>query len=217
MNQWTWKSWSSTYGLWLYILALSNQLFFSPRSAKPLSFTRPYLLEDATPENLSYLKEWTLRSYRMTWHCCIPLQTFGLWWDIPTDVDQMMISTDSYHPGSIKVQDILRSSSSEKIILAGPAPRQPCMVSRASLQTTTPRNSYASFCCMGKQVTSRLDRIFGSPHCGGQNSSICYNRCEVKLCYVTSLATGLSILRLYVVFIMPISKNTDRSTTTNHE
>ena len=44
------------YGLWLYmyILALGNHMGFSPRSTKLLSFTMPYLLEDATPENLPY-------------------------------------------------------------------------------------------------------------------------------------------------------------------
>ena len=33
---------------------LGNQMGFSPTSTKLLSFTMPYLLEDATPENLPY-------------------------------------------------------------------------------------------------------------------------------------------------------------------
>ena len=38
----------------LYILALGNQMGFSPRSSKLLYFTMLYLLEDATPENLPH-------------------------------------------------------------------------------------------------------------------------------------------------------------------
>ena len=37
-----------------FVLALGNQMFFFPRSTKFLSFTMPYLLEDASPENLPY-------------------------------------------------------------------------------------------------------------------------------------------------------------------
>ena len=51
--------------------------FFPRKSTKSPSLTRPHLLEDATPDNLPYPKELTICSYRMTWHCYIPLPTFS--------------------------------------------------------------------------------------------------------------------------------------------
>ena len=48
---------------------------FLRKSTKSPSLTRPYLLEDATQDNLPYPKELTIYSYRMTWHCYITLPT----------------------------------------------------------------------------------------------------------------------------------------------
>ena len=58
-------------------------------------------------------------------------------------LDRTAISTDSYHPGSIKAQEKLRRSSPE-IILAGSAVRQPYYSKNfhANYDTT---NSYVSY------------------------------------------------------------------------
>ena len=120
---------------WLYLLALGLQIGFfqDPQT----HFPSPVLKNCHTP------KKWKICSYMMTWHRYIPLPTFP-----PTCgeiylqiLEQTVISTASYHLGSIKGQEMLRRSSSEKTIPAGQA-------FRASLQKTTPRNSYGSSCSM---------------------------------------------------------------------
>ena len=98
---------------------------------------------------------------RMTWH---PLHTVT---NLPPTcgeiylhiLDKTMISTDSYHPGSIKAQDMLRRSSPEKIIPAGSAANQPydCKklpCKRRHQKTVVP----ALVAWSGKYVTSSLDR-----------------------------------------------------------
>ena len=72
---WT-KGLGRTHDVWLYLLGLGIQMAFPRKSTKSPSLTRPYLLEDATPDNLPYTKELTICSYRMAWHCYIPLPTF---------------------------------------------------------------------------------------------------------------------------------------------
>ena len=65
------------HDVWPYdLLGLGLQMAFPRKSTKSSSLTGPYLLEDATPDNLPYPKELTICSYRMAWHCSIPLPTF---------------------------------------------------------------------------------------------------------------------------------------------
>ena len=110
--------------LWLYILALGKQMDFSPRSTKTLSFTRPHLLEDATPENLPYsMDALSIQDDMAPLHTTTNiLPTCGEIY--PLILDHTVISTHSYHPVSKNIQDMVRRGRSEKIFLAGPATRQ---------------------------------------------------------------------------------------------
>ena len=90
-----------------------------------------YLLEDATPEDLSYPKDALFFQDGMALlHVLTNLPpTCG---EICLRIlDQMVakkhfiFSTDSYHSGSIKAQERLRRDSSDRIILSGPATRKP--------------------------------------------------------------------------------------------
>ena len=64
-SKWPNNGLGRAHDLWLYQTLLGSPFL-----------TRPYLLEDATQDNLPYPKELPICSYRMTWHCYIPLQTF---------------------------------------------------------------------------------------------------------------------------------------------
>ncbi len=90
-----------------------------------------YLLEDATPEDLSYPKDALFIQDGMALlHVLTNLPpTCG---EICLQIlDQLVakkhfiFSTDSYHSGSIKAQERLRRGSSDRIILTGPATRKP--------------------------------------------------------------------------------------------
>ena len=70
--------------------------------------------------------------------------------------DQTAISTDSYHPGSIKAQERLRRSSPE-ITLAGSAVRQP-YYSKSFHANYDTKNSYVSYAVWsGKQGLDRTN------------------------------------------------------------
>ena len=90
-----------------------------------------YLLEDVTPEYLSYPKDALfiqdgMALLHVLTNLCPTCSEICL-----QILDQMVakthfiFSTDSYHSGSIKAQERLRRGSSDRIILSAPATRKP--------------------------------------------------------------------------------------------
>ena len=136
---------------------VTKWLFF--KSTKSPSLTRPYLLEDATQDNLPYPKQLTIYSYRMTWDCYIPLPTFPR--PIVGYAYRYSIRRRSWLTVIIldlsKPKERLRRSSPE-IILVGSAVRQP-YYSKSFLANDDTKYSYVSYAVWcGKQAASRLDR-----------------------------------------------------------
>ena len=107
-----------------------------------------WLLEDATQDNLPYPKQLTICSYRMTWHCYIPLPTFPR--PIVRYAYRYSIRRRSWLTVIIldisKPKERLRRSSPE-IILAGSAVRQP-YYSKSFLANYDTKKQLCQLCCM---------------------------------------------------------------------
>ena len=83
-------------------------------------------------------------------------------------LDQTAISTDSYHPGSIKAQERSRRSSPE-IILAGSDVRQPYYSKsfHANYGTKKTVMSVMLYGVVSRPGFQARQNKYGSPHCGG--------------------------------------------------
>ena len=144
-----------THDLWLYLLGLGHQMAFPRKSTKSPSFTRHTFWKTLSQ---------TICIPRFVHTCSMPLlRTFP---NLPPTcceiciqiLDQTAISTDSYHPGSIKAQERLWRSSPD-IILAGLVVRQP-YYSKSFHEIYDTKKQLCQLCCMEWQagLASRLDR-----------------------------------------------------------
>ena len=132
---------------------------FPRKSTKSPFLTKPYLLEDAIPDNLPYPKELTICSYRMAWHCYIPFPT------LPRPLVRYAYRYSIRRRSRLTVIILglskrmrLRRSSPE-IILAGSAVSQPYHSKSFLANDDRKKHIYVSYAVWSdKQAASRLDR-----------------------------------------------------------
>ena len=137
-----------TYDLWLYLLSLGHQMAFPRKSTKSPSLTRLTFWKTLSQTICHAPRSW--RFVHTGWH-----GTATYFYQHPPTcceicihiLDQMAISTDSYHPGSIKAQEQLKRSSPE-ISLAGWAVRQPYYSKSFHANYIWHKKQLCQSCCM---------------------------------------------------------------------
>ena len=82
-------------------------------------------------------------------------------------LDQTTISTDSYHPGSIKAQERLRRSSPEIIKLDQLSGSHRPIIPRASMQRMTQKTVMLYYGVVSRPGFQAGQDKYGSPHCEG--------------------------------------------------